>query len=370
MATGLLPFRGDTSGVVFNAILEREPIAPVRLNPDLPPRLEEIICKALEKDRNLRYQHAADLRADLQRFKRDSESGRKAAVDEKEESDTLAAMSEPRASVAGGHASSGRAHVPSLPASVSQVPSRARSWKTYPGRVFDSVAIAAGVYFRFHQRLRLTEKDTIVLSDFTTAGISLGRRAVTGVDHYRHVSPFLNILPDQREQEILRQMGRSSDEPVSKSAAREVCQRANAQAVLAGSIARLGDQYLVGLEATNCNTGELLAGQQVQADKKDAVLKSLGQAASGMREKLGESLGTIQRSTRLRRSDYILAGALKAWHHRSKDITGEGADTVHSIFQARPGVGPELCSGLQRSSRGVRQHGRERTSHGVSKEGL
>src|ERR1700739_4098721 len=88
MATGMLPFRGDTSAVIFDSILNRAPTAPVRLNPEVPPKLEEIIRKALEKDRNLRYQHAADLRADLQRFKRDSESGRKAAVDEKEESDT------------------------------------------------------------------------------------------------------------------------------------------------------------------------------------------------------------------------------------------------------------------------------------------
>jgi eukaryotic-like serine/threonine-protein kinase len=164
MVTGLLPFRGDTSGVVFNAILEREPIAPVRLNPDLPPRLEEIIRKALEKDRNLRYQHAADLRADLQRFKRDSDSGHKAAVDEKEESATIAASSDLRASPARGHGSSVPSHIPGLPASDSQVPSRLRSWKV-PVAVGAIVIalIAAGAYFRFHQRLRLTEKDTIVL---------------------------------------------------------------------------------------------------------------------------------------------------------------------------------------------------------------
>src|SRR6267154_321653 len=80
MATGMLPFRGDTSALIFQAILDRAPTPPIRLNPDLPPKLEDIINKALEKDRNLRYQHAADIRADLQRLKRDTDTGRAVAA--------------------------------------------------------------------------------------------------------------------------------------------------------------------------------------------------------------------------------------------------------------------------------------------------
>jgi serine/threonine protein kinase/Tfp pilus assembly protein PilF len=298
MTTGLLPFRGDTSGVIFNAILEREPIAAVRLNPDLPLRLEEIIRKALEKDRNLRYQHAADLRADLQRFKRDSDSGRKIAVEEKGQADAVAASSESGPSDSAPHGSSVRSHGPSPPPVASNAPANGRSWKIPVALSALVIAlIAGGISFRFRERPRLTEKDTIVLSDFsnTTGDAVFDGALKQALTVQLMQSPFLNILPDQREHEILQQMGRSPDEPVSKSAAREVCQRANAKAVLAGSIARLGDQYLVGLEATNCNTGELLASQQVQTEKKDTVLKSLGQAVSGMREKLGESLAIIQK---------------------------------------------------------------------------
>ena len=216
VATGLLPFRGDTSGVVFNAILEREPISPVRLNPDLPSRLEEIIRKALEKDRNLRYQHAADLRADLQRFKRDSGSGRQAGLDEEVESGTVAALSEPGAGVSAGHGSSARSHVPSLPVGASHVPARPRSWKIPVVIGAAVIALIAAIYFHFHQRPRLTEKDTIVLSDFTnTTGDAVFDGALRQALTVQLMqSPFLNILPDQREHEILRQMGRSPDERV------------------------------------------------------------------------------------------------------------------------------------------------------------
>ena len=249
-----------------------------------------------------------------------------------------------------------------LPISVSQVPSQGRSRKisVAVGAVVIAL-ITGGVYLRIHQRPRLTEKDTIVLSDFSnTTGDAVFDDALRQALTVQLMqSPFLNILPDQREHEILRQMGRSPDEPVSRSEAREVCQRANAQAVLAGSIARLGDQYLVGLEATNCNTGELLASQQVQAEKKDTVLKSLGQAASDMREKLGESLATIQKfDATVEEATTSSLEALKAYTIADKD-TGRGEQTQSiPFFKHALELDPNFA-GLHRSSRGVRQHGRE-----------
>src|ERR1700678_3343368 len=118
MSAGMVPFRGDTSALIFQAILDRAPVSPVRLNPDLPPKLEDIINKALEKDRNLRYQHAADVRADLQRLKRDTDTGRAVAAS----SGSVTAASESGSRAAAG--SSGSV----LPASGAVAAAQKRSW--------------------------------------------------------------------------------------------------------------------------------------------------------------------------------------------------------------------------------------------------
>ena len=108
-------------------------------------------------------------------------------------------------------------------------------------------------------------------------------------------SPFLNILPEQRVRDTLKLMGRNADDPVSKTVGREICQRANSRALLAGSISRIGNSYVVGLDALNCQTGDLLASEQVQAETKETVLKALGSVAGNMRTKLGESLASLKK---------------------------------------------------------------------------
>jgi eukaryotic-like serine/threonine-protein kinase len=275
MATGTLPFRGDTSALIFQAILDREPVPAVRLNPNLPSKLEDILDKSLEKDRNLRYQSASEMRADLQRLKRDTESGRSAA-----------------------HAS-GSSREALQAASASAVVSKSvlslRSLIAVALVLF--AALGAGAYFYFHRSPKLTDKDTIVLADFTnTTGDSVFDDTLKqALSISLQQSPFLSLLSDQKIQNTLALMGRPPSERLTSQVAREICQRSGSAAVLEGSISSLGSEYVLGLNTVNCQTGDTLAQEQVQAARKEEVLNALGSASAKLRQKLGESLSTVQK---------------------------------------------------------------------------
>jgi eukaryotic-like serine/threonine-protein kinase len=277
MATGSMPFRGQSSGVIFNCILEKAPVPPVRLNPALPPKLEETINKALEKDRNLRYQHASDVRGDLQRIKRDTESGR-AAGD---------------IGVTPVSAKSG------LESAVTQpvIKGRTFAWKILTVAILGLILGVGGFYWRSHHGAKLTDKDTIVLADFTnTTGDAVFDDALRhGLRVQLEQSPFLNVLSEQKVDEGLKLMMRPPGDRLTPELARELCQRVGSAAVVKGSISRLGTNYVLGLSAINCHTGEELNNQQVEIASREEVLKALGTAAQNMREKLGESLATVQK---------------------------------------------------------------------------
>jgi len=292
MATGTLPFRGESSGVIFNAILERAPVPAVRLNPDLPPKLEDIINKALEKDRNLRYQVATEMRADLQRLKRDTDSGR-TIVSSGESAAVPASTPVPISAIPVQARMSGST---GAVATQERLPVQSRKhWMILAVLVL--VAVAGGLYYYSHRSPRLAEKDTIVIADFanTTGESVFDGTLKQALSAQLEQSPFLSILSDDRIRATLRLMGRSPDERVTQEAAREICQRTESKAVLAGSISNLGSHYVVGLNAVNCQTGDALGREEIEASGKEEVLKVLDQAATKLREKLGESLSSIQK---------------------------------------------------------------------------
>jgi tetratricopeptide (TPR) repeat protein len=262
MTTTRLPFRGESAGVIFNAILERQPVPPVRLNPDLPPKLEEIINKALEKDRNLRYQSAADMRTDLRRLKRDTESG--------------------------------LVTITTKTGTATTIGKRSKMIVLAAAAV---LVCSVGSYFYFHRTPRLTEKDTVALADFInhTGDPAFDDALKQALSVDLEQSPFLNMLSDRKVSETLRMMGRPANERITMDVGRELCLRTGSKALLGGAISSLGSHYLIDLNAVACSTGDTLAKEQGEATSKEDVLIALSRASSSLRTKLGESLPSVQK---------------------------------------------------------------------------
>jgi predicted Ser/Thr protein kinase len=268
MATGKMPFEGESSGEICGAILHQEPAAPSQANPKVSPGLEAVIRRALEKDHNLRYQHASDMRADLQRLKRDSDL----------------------------HKSPSAAPASGMTKSAATVARRALPWIAAAGALVVVAAVVAG-YFVPRRSANLTDQDTIVLADFDnkTGDPVFDDTLKQGLSIQLAQSPFLNLLSGRKVIETLKLMGRPAVDRLTPEVTREVCQRTGSQVMLTGSIAGLGSQYVIGLKALSCQSGDLLAEEQATANGKERVLNELGNAATRMRKKLGESRASIEK---------------------------------------------------------------------------
>jgi len=341
MATGRRPFAGNSPGLIFEAILNRAPAPPERFNPQLPPRLAATIARLLEKNRELRYSSAAELVGDLRQLKRELDVAKA----------TGPGHSRPHLANAAGPGA-----IPAAPTALAvdrpdQGPAqgiRSAASRRRPailGVTFGlplAVVIGAVALLMFHRRGHgaplLTEKDTIVLADFTnTTGDPVFDGALRqGLEIQLEQSPFLSLISEDRIQRTLRQMGQPSDARLTQQLAREICERTASAAVLEGSIAGLGSQYVLGLRAKTCSAGDILAEEQVQAARKEDVLSALSQIASKFRTRVGESLATIQKhDTPLYEATTPSLEALKAYSAGMRaSFTGGFADAVPLLKRA------------------------------------
>jgi serine/threonine protein kinase/tetratricopeptide (TPR) repeat protein len=321
MATSQRAFPGGTAAVVYDGILHRAPQPIPQLRTELLPGLEPVISKALEKDRNLRYQSAAEILTDLRRV-----------------------------SVAAGSPSSAPTiALPDTKTVKAPEPHPSKRWRILTPVLVLVVAavVSGGFYFRSVKANRLTDKDTIVLADFANStgdsvfDATLKQALVIALRQ----SPFLNILPDSKVSETLKLMTYPENTPVTATVAREVCQRTGSKAYVAGNITRLGSEYVIGLSAVNCQDGETLSQQQVTSEVREKVIPMLGAAAAKLRSNLGESLATVQKfDVSLPQATTASLDALKEYSLGNQIESEKGPTAAIPHYEKAAALDPQFAS--------------------------
>jgi tetratricopeptide (TPR) repeat protein len=310
MATGTVPFRGDTPALVFDALLNRPPVTPTRLNPLLPVKLQAILNKLLEKSRDTRFQTAKEVSADLKRVQREIKLDGMVAT-----------------------ATASPVHLPLRPAKTGRI-------GKYLSALALLAAVVAGGAFLYVKRQRaLTDKDAILLTDFvnTTADpvwdVTLKKAVAVDLEQ----SPYLNVFPEAKARQTLRFMGRAPDDRINLETGREICQRVGVKAMLTGTIANLGTGYVLTLQALTAATGDILARADAQANGKRDVLNALHRADSQLRSKLGESLASVQKYDKMLSEattpslEALQAFTMGDWKHAGGDEMGALPDYQRAI---------------------------------------
>jgi serine/threonine protein kinase/tetratricopeptide (TPR) repeat protein len=307
MATGKVPFQGESSGVICSEILTKNPQPPSQINAGVPAELEGIIHRALEKDRELRYQHAADMRADLQRLKRDSH--------------------------------------PHLPAPAAHARGKWRKLALIAIIVLAAL-VAVGVRYLRHGS-KFQEKDTIVVADFDNrtgeSGWDTTLKLVLTND--LQDSQYLKLLPDQTISETLRLMKRQPDERLTKDLAKQVCLRNGNKALLTASIVKVGERYHLDLRIMNCVTGVMLASADADADSKEKVIAALKGASNELRQKLGESLASVEKNSAppLPQATTASLEAIQAYAMGLKMKASQGSGAAVPFYKRAIELDPEFA---------------------------
>jgi eukaryotic-like serine/threonine-protein kinase len=320
MATGHLAFERTTIGATFGAILHEDAVPPSQWNRELPPQVEVIISKALEKDPEQRYQNASELRDDLQRVKREMDLGRDVIVD--------------GAGVELGSTGQPRAAVPT------------RAWRYIAAALLCAVLLAGGVYYRWHRGQPLTEKDTIVLADFanSTSDPIFDDTLKTALTVSLRQSPFLNVLSDSQVAKTLKLMTLPASTKLTSEVARNLCLRAQSKAYIGGAIGSLGSAYVLALKAVNCQSGDTLAVEQVTVASQGQVLNALGKVASKVRGELGESLASVQKfDVPLAEATTSSLEALKAYSLGKNALREKGPGAALSYHQHAIEIDPNFA---------------------------
>jgi serine/threonine protein kinase/tetratricopeptide (TPR) repeat protein len=291
MLTGLRAFQKPTSAETMTAILNEEPTAISQIAPQVPLALQRVVVRCLEKNPEQRFQSASDLAFALEALS-DSGALRQSAI---------AQMG---------------------------LDSRRSKYLKLVAVAVVGLGIIAGAYIYLRRPAKLTAKDTIVLGDFANStgdpifDDTLKQALTTALRQ----SPLLNVLSESRVATTLRLMRRSPDTPLTPEISREICQRSDGKAWIGGSISGIGTEYVIGLRAVNCQSGDTLAQEQVTAASKEKVLDALGQAASRLRGELGESLPNLQKfDVSLSQATTSSLEALKAYSLGRKNAREKGS---------------------------------------------